>query len=135
DGSEYTIGDTIELRGFATDAEDGTLSGTSLQWQVSLIHLSHTHDVTGLTGNQTSFQARTDHDANSHYRITLIATDSGGRTDTKVVNIYPRAVNLTLGSSPAGAPVTYGGTTVPAPLAQQSAVDFTASISAAQTFT
>ncbi len=135
DGSEYTVGHTIELRGAATDPQDGALTGTSLHWQVSLIHLSHTHDLTGLTGNQTSFQARTDHDANSHYRITFTATDSAGLTDTKVVNIYPTAVNLTLASSPPGAPVTYGGATAPAPLSPRSAVDFVASIDAAPSFT
>jgi hypothetical protein len=133
-GSEFSIGSRIELRGFATDAEDGTLSGNALQWQVSLIHNSHTHDLTGLTGSQTSFTAASDHDADAHYRITLIATDSGGRSSSRAIDIYPRAVSLTLASSPAGAPVTYAGTTAAAPVTETSAVDFVSSISAATTF-
>jgi glucose/arabinose dehydrogenase len=135
DGSDFLIGKKIELRGAASDPEDGPLSGTSLQWQVSLIHNTHTHDLTGLTGTVTSFTAASDHDANSHYRITLVATDSAGRTATKVVNVYPRAVRLTLASSPSGAPLTYAGTTSAAPVTQTSAVDFVSSISAASSFT
>jgi glucose/arabinose dehydrogenase len=135
DGSDFVIGKEIELRGSATDPEDGALTGNSLQWQVSLIHNSHTHDLTGLTGTDASFTAASDHDANSHYRITLIGTDSGGRSSTKVIEIYPRAVNFTLDSSPPGAPVTYAGATAAAPLAKSSAVDFVSSISAGESFT
>ena len=133
-GSEFVIGGRIELRGSATDAQDGTLSGSALQWQVSLIHNSHTHDLTGLTGSPVSFTAASDHDADAHYRITLIATDSAGRSASRVIDIYPRAVSLTLASSPAGAPVTYAGTTTAAPVVESSAVDFVSSISAAPTF-
>ena len=113
DGSDFLIGKEIELRGSAVDPEDGALSGSSLQWQVSLIHNTHTHDLTSLTGTRTSFTAASDHDADARYRITLLATDSAGRSVTKVANVYPRSVNLTLASSPAGAPVTYAGTTAP----------------------
>jgi glucose/arabinose dehydrogenase/PKD repeat protein len=134
EGSEFFIGDTIQLRGAASDAEDGQLAGLALQWRVSLIHNTHVHDLTGLTGAETSFSAATDHDANSHYRITLIATDSGGRSDTKVVQIYPRAINLTLQSTPPGAPITYGGSAAPAPYVQRSAIGFVSSISAEPSF-
>jgi glucose/arabinose dehydrogenase/PKD repeat protein len=135
EGSEFLIGSKVELRGVATDDEDGVLAGTSLQWQVSLIHNTHTHDLTGLTGNQPSFNAASDHDADAHYRITLIATDSAGRSDTKRVYIWPRSVGLTLASTPTGAPLTYAGGTASAPVAKTAAVDFVSSISAAQTFT
>jgi glucose/arabinose dehydrogenase len=134
DGSEYTDGKTIELRGTGTDAEDGNLTGSSLQWQVNLIHNTHVHTLTGLTGNVTSFPAATDHDANAHYRITLIATDSAGRTDQKTIDLYPRTVNLTFKSSPPGAPITYGGTLTNAPYVQPAAVDFVSSISADPSF-
>jgi PKD repeat protein len=134
DGSDFQVGDRVELRGLAMDPEDGPLSGNSLQWQVSLIHNTHTHDLTGLTGTQTSFTAASDHDADAHYRITLVATDSGGRNTTNVVETYARAVNLTLASSPPGAPLTYAGGTAAAPIVKSSAVDFVTSISAAQSF-
>ena len=100
-----------------------------------MIHNTHTHDLTSLAGTRTSFTAASDHDADARYRITLVATDSAGRSVTKVANVYPRSVNLTLASSPAGAPVTYAGTTAVAPLNRAAAVDFVSSISAAQSFT
>jgi glucose/arabinose dehydrogenase len=133
-GSEYLVGQTMELRGKATDAEDGNLTGSSLQWQVNLLHNTHVHTITGLTGNLTSFPIRTDHDANSHYHITLTATDSAGRSDQKTVDIWPKAVNLTFTSSPPGAPITYGGTVTNAPYVQQSAIGFQSTISADPTF-
>ena len=34
DGADFLIGKTIELRASAEDAEDGALSGSSLQWHV-----------------------------------------------------------------------------------------------------
>jgi glucose/arabinose dehydrogenase/PKD repeat protein len=134
DGSQFLVGSEIQLRGSATDPEEGQLTGTSLQWQVSLIHLSHTHDLMGLTGTQASFTSASDHDASAHYRITLIASDSGGRSDTKVVDVYPHAINLTLASWPAGAPLTYNGTIAPAPFTRSSAIGFVGSISAAPSF-
>jgi PKD repeat protein len=133
-GSEYLVGQTMELRGKATDVEDGNLTGASLQWQVNLIHIAHVHTITGLTGNVTSFPIQTDHDANSHYHITLTATDSAGRTDQKTVDIWPKAVNLTFKSSPPGAPITYGGTVTNAPYVQQAAIGFQSTISADPTF-
>jgi hypothetical protein len=66
--------------------------------------------------------------------ITMIATDSNGRTATDQVEIYPRAVNLVLASSPPGAPVSYGGTTGPAPRARPAAIGFVSSIAAERTF-
>jgi glucose/arabinose dehydrogenase/PKD repeat protein len=134
DGSEFLIGSQIDLRAIATDPEDGQLPDSSIQWQVSLIHNSHTHDLRALTGAQTSFRAASDHDAEAHYRITLIANDSKGRKATTQVEIYPRAVNLVLSSSPPGALITYAGTTAAAPIARRSAIDFVSSISAVQTF-
>jgi glucose/arabinose dehydrogenase len=134
DGSEFYIGQTIELRGKATDPEDGQLTGTSLQWQVNLIHNTHVHTLTGLTGNLNTFQAATDHDANAHYRITLIATDSLGRSDQKTVDIWPRSVSLSFKSSPPGASITYGGTATNAPYVQPAAIGFNSTISAEPSF-
>ena len=134
DGSEFLVGEEIELWATALDAEDGPLVGASLQWHVSLIHKTHVHDLTGLTGAHTSFTTAVDHDADSHYRVTLTATDSAGRSVIRTTEIYPRAVNLVLASSPPGAPLSYGGTTAQAPRTKRSAVGFVSSIAAAQSF-
>jgi glucose/arabinose dehydrogenase/PKD repeat protein len=134
DGSIYRIGQTVQLDGSASDVQDGSLPGSALAWHVSLIHLTHHHDLADFTGNTPSFQAATDHDADAHYRITLTATDTKGATGQKTIDIYPQAVNLTLGSSPTGAPMTYGGTTQNAPFTRSAAVDFNANIAAGPSF-
>ena len=134
DGSKFQIGQTIKLVGQATDEEQGTLSGAALAWHVALIHNTHMHGRNDLTGTQPSFPSAVDHDADAHYRITLVATDSRGLTSSSVIEIYPRAVNLTMNSSPPGAPLTYAGTTAAAPLSRAAAIGFNSSISAEQSF-
>lgn len=63
DESGYRAGDTIELRGSASDPEDGALTGASLEWRVTLVHGSHDHPLTRMTGAQASFVAVADHDS------------------------------------------------------------------------
>jgi glucose/arabinose dehydrogenase len=134
DASTYYIGTTVQLSGHATDPQDGALPGSALAWHVSLIHNTHTHDLTDLTGSTPSFVAASDHDADAHYRITLTATDSNGGSSKKAIDIFPVSIKLTLASSPSGAPLTYAGTTTNAPLVRTAAVGFDASISAAPSF-
>jgi glucose/arabinose dehydrogenase len=132
--SLYRIGATIQLDGSATDVQDGELPGTALSWHVSLIHNTHFHDLADFTGKTPSFEAATDHDADAHYRITLTATDSKGATAQRTIDVFPEAIDLTLASSPTGAPVTYAGTTQNAPFTRNAAVDFVSNIAAAPSF-
>ncbi len=132
--SIYRIGSAIQLDGSATDAQEGELPGSALSWHVSLVHITHLHDLDDFTGKTPSFDAATDHDADAHYRITLTAQDSVGASSQKTIDIFPEAVNLTLATSPTGAPVTYAGTTMNAPFTRNAAVDFEPNISAAPSF-
>jgi PKD repeat protein len=134
DGSTFLIGSTVQLSGSATDPDQGQLGAAALSWHLVLIHNTHVHDGDTLSGANPTFTAASDHDADAHYRITLTATDSAGLTGTDTIDIYPRAVNLALASTPAGAPVTYAGTTQAAPMTRQVAIGFVGSISAADTF-
>ena len=109
DESTYQAGQSITLSGSGSDAEDGALSGASLSWQVLLRHGTHLHQMGTYTGSTASFTTELDHDADSHYEITLTATDSGGRTHSRQIEIRPQTSNLTLASSPTGAPVSYDG--------------------------
>ncbi len=78
-GSTFRIGTGVTLQGSATDAQDGPLPASALTWQVNLIHGAHLHPVTTITGQaQASFSPLADHDADSFYRVTLTARDSGG---------------------------------------------------------
>ncbi len=71
--SNFTINDTINFAGSATDAEDGSLSGTSLQWYSNL---------QGDIGQGNNFSRTLN--AGLH-RITLVATDSGSLNNSASV--------------------------------------------------
>ena len=134
DGSHYRIGQTVQLDGSAFDPQEGDLPGSQLSWHVRLLHNTHFHDLADFTGKTASFDAATDHDADAHYQITLTASDSNGATGQKTVEIFPDGINLTLASSPTGAPLTYAGTTTNAPWVRNAAVDFVSNIGAAPSF-
>jgi PKD repeat protein len=136
DESLSTGGQRIDLRGAGSDPEDGALTGASLSWEVILHHGTHIHQMLAATGSTASFTTAVDHDADSYYEIRLTATDSQGRTSTKVVDVRPQVRNLTLASSPPGAPVGYDAAAVtPAPVVKQAAVGYRATITAAESFT
>ncbi len=109
EGAKYRAGVPVTLAGSGTDKEDGTLSDAKLSWHVILVHGDHAHDFITLNGKNASFTPATDHDADSHYRVTLTAIDSKGVSASKTVTIVPQTIDLTIASVPAGAPITYAG--------------------------
>ncbi|MGH2978995.1 MAG: PQQ-dependent sugar dehydrogenase [Solirubrobacterales bacterium] len=135
EGSKYRNGVPVQLTGSATDKEDGTLADGRLSWHVVLVHADHAHDFTTLEGKQASFTPWTDHDADSHYRVTLTATDSKGVSASKTVTIAPETIDLTIASVPAGAPITYAGyAQVAAPYSSRAAIGFLTTVGAADRF-
>ena len=99
------------------------------------MHGNHVHPFQDMTGKTGSFTTSTDHDADSFYRVTLTATDADGLTDSKTVVLRPETVNLSIASSPAGAPINYAGySLVAAPHKAQAAIGFRTSVSTAQRF-
>ena len=133
--STFRAGQSVALQGAATDAEDASIPQSAYQWRVVLHHADHLHEFATPTGSATSFVPTTDHDADSYYEIRLTVTDSGGLQNTTVVNIRPQTSNLTLASSPPGAPIGYGGQAdAPAPFTKVAAVGYLATISAAPSF-
>jgi glucose/arabinose dehydrogenase/PKD repeat protein len=136
DEARYRDGDTITLRGSATDADDGALPAARLRWNVVLFHGSHIHQVGDFEGvAQAGFEALRDHDSDSYYEITLRATDSDGLVGTRTIQIRPETVPLSLRSEPAGAPLSYGGAAVAAPFDHAAAIGFRTTVSAAEGFT
>jgi len=85
--SSYTEGETITFSGTGSDAEDGTLSASSLVWTSSIDDQIGTG--TSFTGNDMSVGIHT---------ITLTATDSDGATGNAsisiVVEIFPSPINV-----------------------------------------
>lgn len=135
DGSHYRAGRRLVLRAAATDAEDGGVPGRQIEWEALLNHRGHTHPLlTGLTGATAGFRVPSDHSADSFFRLTVKATDSGGLETTRTVTVRPRTAAVRIGSSPRGAPVTFAGDRATAPLTARHAVGFETVLSAARTF-
>ncbi|MCU1326050.1 MAG: hypothetical protein JWN34_1420, partial [Bryobacterales bacterium] len=125
---QYKVGDVITLSGSATDAEDGSIPASGLSWQIIIHHCPggscHIHPLLTLPGATGSFTVP-DHGDASYFEIILQATDSGGSSATKTININPQTTSVTVASTPAGLQVVYGGTTFTAPTTQTSIVGST----------
>jgi len=118
--ARFAVGQSISLRGSATDREDGTLSSSRLSWTVLRRHGTHTHPWYGpVTGNSSSFTAPPPEDleatTNSSVEVILTATDSRGATASVSRVVEPRLVDLTFHSSPSGLTLALNGTSFAAP--------------------
>ncbi len=134
-GSLYRDGDQVQLRGSGNDPDDGSLPASALDWQVILHHGSHTHFDSSFPGvDEATFTTRRDHDADSYYEVRLTVTDSLGLTDTASVDIRPRTTTATIDSTPAGAPVSYGGRAGTTPLSQVTAIGYGTTVTTASAF-
>jgi len=80
DGSSYAEGDTITFSGTGSDAEDGTLTGSSLVW---------TSNIDGQIGTGTSFTSSSLSAGTRTHTITLTATDNDGASGNDSVVIVP----------------------------------------------
>jgi glucose/arabinose dehydrogenase/PKD repeat protein len=102
----FTVGQQITLRGSASDAQDGTLTGSQLRWEVRLRHDTHFHPYASGTGSTLQITAPAPEDLaaaeNSYLEVIFEATDLLGRTSVVTREIQPQKVNLTFTSSPAG---------------------------------
>jgi len=118
----FAPGEFINFQGTATDAEDGNLSGKSLEW---------TSQIDGLLGTGESLNIRTDNVdelgnqamSNGEHLITLEAKDEWGASgiDSVIINIgantppvatmthSPTATTINLPASPAASFMTFYG--------------------------
>ena len=124
----FRVGETITLRGSATDAEDDAAASAAalpegaLSWRVGLRHNTHEHPfVPPTTGNDVAFATPAPEDlgaaANSLLVVYLTATDSNGLKRTVTQELRPRKASVTLNTSPAVAGIKLGlnGIVYPAP--------------------
>ena len=103
----WQTGQTITFRGTATDAEDGTLPGTALDWNIVLFHCPdgvtcHQHLVAGLDNAASGSFIAPDHEYLAYIEITLTATDSTGATASVTRRIDAQTRTITMHSSPSG---------------------------------
>jgi len=128
DGSLYAAGDVIPFSGFATDPEDGALSGARLSWTIVLRHDEHTHPFLGpLVGQHEGVfrvprQGETS--TNVGYEVRLDATDTSGVTAGVSVVVRPKTAVLRLLTDPPGLAVTLNGTPIATPADVDSVVGF-----------
>jgi len=111
-GTLFSGGEVFTVTGSATDAEDGTLPPSALTWKIDLYHNTHYHDgipQSGMYTFQDTIPTTGETSSNIWYRITLVATDMGGLKDTTYVEIFPRKVDMTFTTNPAGLSITLDG--------------------------
>lgn len=114
-GGRFSVGETITLRGGATDPQDGAVPGSRLFWEVRQRHDTHFHPYHQDSGASTTLVAPAPEDLaaveNSYLEVRLTATDSLGRSATVIRELRPRLVRLTFQTSPPGLQVRVDGGT------------------------
>jgi glucose/arabinose dehydrogenase len=132
-GTTWRVGQTITFTGSATDAQDGPLPATALDWQAVLMHCPsacHAHPLQSWSGVGGASFAAPDHEYPSHLELRLTATDSDGRTATVVRRLDPQTVPVTVQSLPAGLQLSLGSRTAVTPFTTTMIVGSVGSVSA-----
>ncbi|MGH2922837.1 MAG: PQQ-dependent sugar dehydrogenase [Solirubrobacterales bacterium] len=128
-GSKFSIGTPVPLQANGTD--NGPLGAGGFKWNVILVHKDHVHEVGTFLGTATEFDPVSDHDADSHYEVTLSVTDSSGYTLKLPPRVLePETVRVRLRTNIGKVKLSYGGRTVKAPSKFDAAVGFHANLSA-----
>lgn len=111
-GTTWKVGDPIGFTGSATDAEDGSLPGSSLRWDVVLKHCPldcHEHPIESSDGTATGSFTGPDHAYPAYLELRLTATDAFGVSTTVSRALYPRTVSMGFATTPSGMTLQVGG--------------------------
>jgi len=131
----WAVGDVINFSGHATDPQQGTLPASALSWTVILHHCysandCHTHAIQTFNSVASGSLTAPDHDYPAYLELQLTATDSGGLKNTTSVLLYPRTVNFTFQSQPAGLQLNINGSSAVTPFVHPVIVNSNNSVSA-----
>ncbi|MFN3403245.1 MAG: PQQ-dependent sugar dehydrogenase [Cytophagaceae bacterium] len=128
-GSKYRGGSIISFTGTASDAEDGSMPASSLQWEILFHHDDHTHPamaaITGITEGTFEIPKIGETSTNVWYRIYLTATDSEGLSQTIFTDIHPELVTITFNSVPENLTLSLDGIPVQTPYQFESVAGMT----------
>jgi glucose/arabinose dehydrogenase len=117
---EWGVGDEIEFEGEASDAHDGELPATSLDWSARLYHCPdacHAHSLPASPAVASGSLLVPDHDYPTWVELTLTAKDSRGLSNAVTTKIKPRTVDLAIDSEPSGLSLGAGLIAAPTPFA------------------
>ncbi len=122
-GTEWTVGEEVELEGSATDPDGDADSGEPprLDWDVLIRHCPdqcHSHPLAHISDAGTASVIAPDHEYPTHLLVTLTASDSRGLSETISREVHPRTAEVTLRSEPPGVALTIDTTTQEAPFAK-----------------
>jgi glucose/arabinose dehydrogenase len=134
----WGVGQRIDFSGFAEDAEQGDLANDGLYWKTRLYHcpsLCHAHPLQVFPAVAGGSLLAPDHDYPSHIEISLTATDDRGLAGTTSVSVYPRPVDLAIGSDPPGLELSAGLLSQPAPFVLRVIEDSNVTLAAPATAT
>ncbi len=104
-GSLFSVGQTINFSGSATDVEDGVLAAGKVNWDVTIKHCipgggCHTHPYLTFAKTLSGSFTAPDHDYPSQLVITMTATDSGGAVATKSITLDPKKATISYTAPP-----------------------------------
>jgi len=112
---KWAVGDKIELHGSAIDSKGHSMTEPlSYYWTTRLLHCPtgpttcHAHPLQTFAGVRDGEFLAPEHDYPSYIEITLRVADERGLTASKTIKLEPKAVNLTIASSPPGIELTAG---------------------------
>jgi glucose/arabinose dehydrogenase len=138
---EWKVGESVPYEAVATDP-DGDAFGSVSQpltahWEFNLKHCPvacHEHPITSADAPTGSFVAPP-HDLPVHLKLEFTATDSRGMSASEVVEIFPREVEVSVASNPAGVALAVNGVSAPSPFVSTVIAGGTATVSAPETAT
>lgn len=121
EGTTFSVGQVFTLVGSATDAEEGPLPDSSLEWLVDKHHAEHFHPyLQWTTGNSITIDAAPGPEdfiaaTNSYLKVHLKAVDSTGLSTEVTRIIEPLKVNVEFDSDPSGLELILDGYKVTTP--------------------
>lgn len=114
----WAVGSKVSFSGYAIDAEDDEggdpgsgIGEAGLFWSTQLYHCPdacHAHPLRVFPGVGGGSFSAPDHDYPAYLKVILTVTDSRGLTSSEEFAIFPRAVDLRIGSDPDGVSVGAG---------------------------
>ena len=134
--STFRAGVPVTFEGTAADPDGAAIRPADRDWTVVLRHRDHDHPMqVTTTASGVTFTPVVDHDADTHYIVTLRVRDSGGAPGSRTLELRPETSGVRISTLPAGVPVTYGDDVFATPFSRESTIGFRTTVSVPDAFT